>query len=70
MGRLESDHITLGSLAEEHDSACPVNIYGTHAPLPGDFECDCERDEFSRSQCDGCGTWLAGVREAATGWLD
>lgn len=35
----------------------------------GPDECDCERQEFSRWQCDGCGSYLHGSREAVTGWV-
>lgn len=31
-------------------------------------ECECETQTFSRSQCDGCGTWLGGSRHAYTWW--
>lgn len=67
IGKLADDHVTPGSLAQEHDSRCPVSIYGRSVD---GFECDCERSEFSTSQCDGCGTYLAGRRESVTGWLD
>jgi hypothetical protein len=69
MGNLVDEEITLGALAEEHDSKCPVNVYGSHSPLPGEFECDCETDTFSGVPCDGCGTHLAGERRKATGWV-
>lgn len=33
---------------------------------PIDYECDCETDTFSTSQCDGCGSYLHGERHAMT----
>lgn len=32
------------------------------------MECDCERVEFSKDPCDGCGSPLAGRREGFTLW--
>lgn len=39
---------------------------GTCQPMPE--ECDCETDTFSRSQCEGCGSYLYGERHAMTLW--
>lgn len=41
------------------------SIYGVEY-LPD--ECECERIEFSSGWCDGCGTRLAGSRNAFTFW--
>lgn len=30
------------------------------------FDCSCEYDTYSTSQCDGCGSWLHGERHAVT----
>jgi hypothetical protein len=34
--------------------------------VPGDYECDCETNTFSTSQCEGCGSYLHGERHAMT----
>lgn len=56
--------ITLGLRAEDHDPTCLVFIQSDHNAA----ECDCERWEFSRSACTGCGDWHHGERHAATLW--
>lgn len=38
----------------------------TPFPVPDDYECDCETNTFSKSQCEGCGSWLYGERHAMT----
>jgi hypothetical protein len=68
MGKLEGEEITPGSFASQHESSCLMHLLDS-ADVPGDYECECERSDFSTSQCDGCGTYLAGAREKATGWL-
>ena len=58
LGRIaDTDEITLGMSSEEH--ACSEDTE----------ECDCELQSFSWSQCDGCGSWLGGSRDAATLWF-
>lgn len=42
---------------------CPIP---TPFPVPDDYECDCETNTFSTSQCEGCGSHLAGERHAMT----
>lgn len=32
-------------------------------------ECDCETRTYNISRCEGCGSWLHGVRHAMTIWL-
>jgi hypothetical protein len=59
--------VTMGLLYEEHDEDCEVFKLRR---WPDDYECECERNSFSSSQCDGCGSWLAGERHAFTLWLD
>lgn len=76
----EPDTCTPGS-GDEHD---PLHLFGDMRVTPGMLsdqhscgredgqdveECDCERQEFSRWQCDGCGSHLHGSREAVTGWV-
>src|SRR4051812_36682256 len=46
--------VSLGLSAHEHHETCYVFITGDHNAA----ECDCERNEFSTSRCDGCGSWL------------
>jgi len=49
--------VTLGGA--EHGDWCTLEAAG---------ECDCDHIDFSTSRCDGCGSSLAGAREAATYW--
>lgn len=60
----DGDEITLGMMFEEHADGCTI---ADRAP---DYECDCERREFSQSSCDGCGSHLHGERHAMTLWFD
>jgi hypothetical protein len=39
---------------------------GEHSEECEGEDCDCETDIFSRSQCEGCGSWLHGERHAFT----
>lgn len=57
-------HAWSGLPFAEHDEECEVRIQGEH---PADYECECESREFSRSQCEGCGSRLHGSRYAF--WL-
>lgn len=59
----EADDVTAGIMREEHAEDC-FNRTDTH----GDYECECEQITFSKSSCDGCGSHLAGAREALTIW--
>lgn len=59
--------VTAGLLASEHNGNCEVYKLGA---WPVNYECDCERIEFSGSSCDGCGSHLAGSRYAHSYWLD
>jgi len=52
--------MTMGLLDEEHE------CHDNDGNRPD--ECDCERDTFSKSRCDGCGSWLAGERQAFALW--
>lgn len=38
--------------------------------VPGDYECDCETNTNSTSQCEGCGSYLHGKRHAMTLFKD
>jgi hypothetical protein len=56
--------VAPGILAEEHAEHCDTRK-GTASD---DYECECEHATFSPNPCDGCGSPLAGEREAATWW--
>jgi ribosomal protein L37AE/L43A len=55
----DDDEITAGALCDrDHE-------------VPGEEHSDeCERIAFSSHQCEGCGTYDAGERHAATIWYD
>lgn len=57
-------HVAMGMLWEEHEEDCLFRTMGHDAP--GNYECECERNTFSRSQCEGCGSYLHGERHAMT----
>ena len=67
--------VAAGMGWEDHDDEClthVVNDVKARFPdvdwpdVPGDYECDCETNTFSTSQCEGCGSWLHGERHALT----
>lgn len=58
--RTEGLDVALGG---EHEENCPNVIDGQWM---GTTDCGCERQEFSWSQCDTCGSRLGGSREAVT----
>lgn len=60
----EGFHVTMGMAYDEHADDCLKRTMGSNAP--GDYECDCETNTFSTSQCKGCGSWLYGARHAMT----
>lgn len=53
--------VWMGLAYSEHEDGCVLRETGER---PNDYECDCERREFSSSRCEGCGSWLAGYRHA------
>lgn len=57
--------VTLGMSVEAHHEECAVRITGEASD---NEECDCDRDTFSTSQCEGCGSYLRGERHAMTLW--
>ena len=59
----DSSDITMGLLWSEHECETPEETFRNGG------ECDCETDPFSMSDCDGCGSTLAGERHAFTAWL-
>ena len=58
----DGEVITMGLLTEEHADTC--------TPADREEGCDCERREFDTSPCGGCGSRLAGTRDAFTAWWD
>ena len=50
---------------EEHDESEAHHDPSTHV-TPDDYECDCEKNTYSTSQCEGCGSYLHGERHAMT----
>ena len=63
--KVEGADLTIGMLTCEHAESCPVFYGGITGP---EFQCDCDRIEFSKQPCDGCGETLAGFRHAVTMW--
>jgi hypothetical protein len=57
-------HAVPGMGFDEHDSECLRRTMGGKAP--DDYECDCETNTYSTSQCQGCGSYLHGERHAMT----
>jgi len=58
--------VTPGMTYEDHEDDCLIR--GGRDNAPDDYECECEHNSFSTSQCEGCGSWLHGKREAMTLW--
>jgi hypothetical protein len=67
--------VSLGMGWEDHSEDClthVINDVKARFPevewpdVPDSYECECERDNFSRSRCEGCGSWLHGERHAMT----
>lgn len=55
-------HVAMGSVQEEHSCGRQDDTYFG--------ECDCEINTFSRSPCEGCGSWMNGERHAMTLFKD
>jgi hypothetical protein len=71
--------VTSGMGWEDHSDDCLQHIIHDlkerfpdvdWPDVPGDYECECETDTFSRSQCDGCGSYLHGERHGMTLWKE
>lgn len=58
LSKFEGYRAMPGMRSEEHCCA--------EFPDPRPDECDCDTDPYSRSQCDGCGSYLHGERHAVT----
>lgn len=61
----------------------PMHLFGNMEVTPGSLdhecrdeggeladECECERQSFTWSACDGCGDPCGGERHAVTGWIE
>lgn len=81
LGLLDGVEATLGLMADEHHEDCDyrnsmaakeaAETYNVDVEENQEiFDCniDCENDEFSWSQCEGCGSTLGGSRHAMTVW--
>lgn len=60
--------IAMGMGYGEHAEDCEQRTTGGN-PSDG-YECDCETNPYSTSQCEGCGSYLHGQREAMTLFKD
>lgn len=68
-------YVANGMGYEDHAEDCLTyiikSLQAEHPELdwpdvPGDYKCECETDSFSRSQCEGCGSYLHGERHGMT----
>jgi hypothetical protein len=59
-GLSDVEHVSAGLMWAEHEC-------GRESWDDGD-ECECEHVTFSKTPCEGCGSPLAGSREALTIW--
>lgn len=75
LSQTEGRYVHPGIGWEDHDTSCLTHLINScksaHSELewpdvPGDYECDCETNTYSTSQCDGCGSWLHGERHGMT----
>lgn len=71
--------VAMGMGHEDHDENCLTHIIRglkeDHPDLdwpdvPDDYECECETNTYSTSQCEGCGSYLHGERHAMTLFKD
>ena len=67
--------VAMGMGWEDHDEDCLTHVIKSlekrfpdvdWPDVPADYECECETNTYSRSQCDGCGSYLHGERHALT----
>lgn len=68
-------HVAAGMGYEDHADDCLTHVIRDlqarfpdvdWPDVPGDYECDCETNTFSTSQCEGCGSYLHGERHGMT----
>jgi hypothetical protein len=64
LSALDGFQPALGMAYEEHEEDCLFHTMGSDAP--DDYECECETNTYSTSQCEGCGSYLHGERHAMT----
>lgn len=62
--------VTPGLSWDEHADDCLRRPGNNEGDLPDSYECDCGTDTYSRSPCEGCGSWLHGERHAMTLFKD
>jgi hypothetical protein len=55
--------VAMGMAYDEHAEDCETRI---HNGAPDNYECDCETNTYSTSQCEGCRSYLHGERHAMT----
>jgi hypothetical protein len=68
----EYDNVCSGMDTSEHAEDCLFRTMGRGITgnAPDDYECECETNTFSWSQCEGCGSYLGGARYAMTVFPD
>jgi hypothetical protein len=59
---------THGDDCEEHGDDSRAHHDPSDHVYPDDYECDCETNTFSMSDCQGCGSEYHGERHAMTEW--
>lgn len=62
LNKTDHTNLAMGLPQEEHECGREDDTYFG--------ECDCETDQFSRSQCDGCGSYLHGERHGFTEFVN
>ena len=62
LNKTDHTNLAMGLPQEEHECGRQDDTYFG--------ECDCEADNFSCSQCDGCGSYLHGERYGFTEFVD
>jgi hypothetical protein len=67
--------VAMGIGWEDHEDDCLTHVISdlknrfpdmNWPDVPWDYECECEQCSFSRSQCEGCGSYLHGTRHGMT----
>lgn len=56
--------VAMGMAYSEHTEGCLRRAL--RGDTPSDYECYCETNTYSTSQCEGCGSYLHGERHAMT----
>jgi hypothetical protein len=63
LGEYGAGTLTPGLSWAEHDGDCAIRAARANVD-----DCGCEHRPFSGAECDGCGSQLAGSRDAWTLW--